>query len=555
MTDVTVTIPSNRIYMDTLLPGYQSALMQHRRVYSAAKERLYNVRYDQAFLSEAEKKQRGTPERGKDTACIKDWIFEKFGLRPQEYHITSLFSQADGMLSSQKELLKLRDAERKARIENRADKIRSTEKNLKALTTIKKKLVERSKAVKAGRKAPKVGIPAPHMKKFPELKTDEQYYLYEVWLDGKIKSLRNRLTLLNEKQKREQAEDNKVPNRIIFGGRKFYKSKDTTDISRDEWHRQREHARTHMLLFSGRYDSKNKNWLCSYDATEKLFSMSLIDGMVVKLEDVEFPYRGDDLMRVLSHGKESGWSVGYWLDFRTDHKGREYFLVKASFSLHDDHMNEDTSTGVVSIDLNADNVSWAELDAHGCRLDGGMIRFDLRGKSSNRITDILGRVSAEVIEICRQKKKPLAMENIDTSLARNRMQYGSRKANAIASMFSYRKLTELLKSRTFRHGIGIIFVNPAYTSQIGKIKYMMHYRMPVHMAAAYVIGRRAMGLSEKMPSYLRQLIPDEKLHCHHWKQFAHLYVACKKIPADTFLKKLPVFGNMKQLTGLQPSFA
>ena len=62
---VTIIIPSNRIYMDTLSTGEQSALMLHRKVYSAAKEKLYNIRYDQTYLTPDERKHRGTPEKGK----------------------------------------------------------------------------------------------------------------------------------------------------------------------------------------------------------------------------------------------------------------------------------------------------------------------------------------------------------------------------------------------------------------------------------------------------------------------------------------------------------
>ena len=48
------------------------------------------------------------------------------------------------------------------------------------------------------------------------------------------------------------------------------------------------------------------------------------------------------------------------------------------------------------------------------------------------------------------------------------------------------------------------FVNPAYTSQMGKVKYMSRYGLSIHEAASLVIGRRGMGYKEKMPaSYLK----------------------------------------------------
>ncbi|RGR75463.1 transposase, partial [Holdemania filiformis] len=42
-------------------------------------------------------------------------------------------------------------------------------------------------------------------------------------------------------------------------------------------------------------------------------------------------------------------------------------------------------------------------------------------------------------------------------------------------------------------GYGVVQVNPAYTSQIGKEKYSRKMGCTVHMAASFVIGRRGMG--------------------------------------------------------------
>ncbi len=47
--------------------------------------------------------------------------------------------------------------------------------------------------------------------------------------------------------------------------------------------------------------------------------------------------------------------------------------------------------------------------------------------------------------------------------------------------------------------IAVFLVNPAYTSQMGKFKYMKPKGLSVHLAAAYVIARRRMGFSEKVP--------------------------------------------------------
>ena len=142
------------------------------------------------------------------------------------------------------------------------------------------------------------------------------------------------------------------------------------------------------------------------------------------------------------------------------------------------------------------------------------------------------------------------MEDIDLIKKRSSLAYGSKKANRGTSMFAYRKMSEFLKGKAFQRGIGVITINPAYTSFIAKVKYLKHWRSPIHMAASYVIGRRAMGFMERMPGIYKNLIPPEKRRSHHWKQFSHLYNLGKGIPPRYFKKALPemmTYGQYKTI--------
>ncbi|MBU3158006.1 hypothetical protein KPL46_24400, partial [Clostridium estertheticum] len=47
------------------------------------------------------------------------------------------------------------------------------------------------------------------------------------------------------------------------------------------------------------------------------------------------------------------------------------------------------------------------------------------------------------------------------------------------------------------------YVNPAYTSQMGKIKYMKAKGISIHVSAAYCIARKALGYKEKIPLIYR----------------------------------------------------
>jgi IS605 OrfB family transposase len=339
----------------------------------------------------------------------------------------------------------------------------------------------------------------------------------------------------------------KIPSRITFGTKKHYRLKDTTKMNLTEWHEEREYARNHMILFSGRFDAKYKNWLVKYEVEKQEMTITLMNHSVLRIKNIIFPYRGEELQEILAHKKEVGVSVGYWLEVRKDSNGRNYLLMKATITKEITHLNEYIKDGVVAVDLNLDNLSWSELDATGNYVRGGVIEFHLVGKDSHQIDDLLGRACSRVIKHCKEVKKPLILEEIDLRKKKASMSYGKKKANAGTSLFAYSKMSAFLTSKAYRNGIGVLTINPAYTSQIGKLKYMRMLRSTVHRSASYVIGRRGMGFSEKVPTIYKNLLPIAKKRSHHWKQFAHITALIKGIPTNTFRKNLPNFLDKKEL--------
>lgn len=87
------------------------------------------------------------------------------------------------------------------------------------------------------------------------------------------------------------------------------------------------------------------------------------------------------------------------------------------------------------------------------------------------------------------------------------------------SMFAYSKMISAIKSRAEKMGIVVFEVNPAYKSQIGKLKYMKRFGISTHKAASFVIACRAMGFNEKFPPVLVTLLPEKITGVHHWVQW------------------------------------
>ena len=67
------------------------------------------------------------------------------------------------------------------------------------------------------------------------------------------------------------------------------------------------------------------------------------------------------------------------------------------------------------------------------------------------------------------------------------------------SSFAYGKVTAYFISRGYRQGVEVHQLNPAYSSVIGRVKFMERYGLSVHQAAALVLARRLLGCSERIP--------------------------------------------------------
>ena len=106
---------------------------------------------------------------------------------------------------------------------------------------------------------------------------------------------------------------------------------------------------------------------------------------------------------------------------------------------------------------------------------------------------------AGVVEYARGAGKPLVVEKLDFRQKKAVLEGESRKYSRMLSGFSYGKVKAYFISRGYREGVEIIAVNPAYSSVVGRVKFMERYGLTVHQAAALVLARRLLGCSERIP--------------------------------------------------------
>ena len=159
----------------------------------------------------------------------------------------------------------------------------------------------------------------------------------------------------------------------------------------------------------------------------------------------------------------------------------------------------DRRRGAIGVDLNADHLAVAETDASGNCLKAWRVPLVPYGKSTHQAETLIGNAVAGVVEYAREVSKPIVIERLDFRQKKSVLEGTSHRYSRMLSSFGYGKVKAYFLSRGYREGVEVRQVNPAYSSVIGRVKFMERYGLSVHQAAALVLARRLLGSSERIP--------------------------------------------------------
>ena len=163
--------------------------------------------------------------------------------------------------------------------------------------------------------------------------------------------------------------------------------------------------------------------------------------------------------------------------------------------------------GAIGIDTNPDGVALSNINKDGNLVSHHYekeqrIQYASKGKRTNDIRLLARRI----VDVAEQEQKPIVLENL--SFKRKHLKTkkkggkkGSKKArrfNRMCGNFCHKQIVEAVKREAQKRGIKVIEVEPAFTSVLGGLKYQKPLSLPIHAAAALCIGRRGMGLLERM---------------------------------------------------------
>jgi len=176
------------------------------------------------------------------------------------------------------------------------------------------------------------------------------------------------------------------------------------------------------------------------------------------------------------------------------------------------------ANGVLGIDVNADPYHLALAVVSP---DGNLTRYlvlslaevdSAPNKGAKELA--LWKVAHQVVTVAEEHGVAIATERLKY-LRKSRRGDGSGRAfRHKQHRFAYRSLLEKIHSLAQRRGVEVLEVNPQDTSTIGMLKYAPQLHLSKDVAAAYVIGRRALGFEEKLPKGYEALLKDDAFLAH-----------------------------------------
>ena len=312
--------------------------------------------------------------------------------------------------------------------------------------------------------------------------------------------------------------------RLCFGSKKLWRRQrnlvENGYSSHEEWLRDWREARSDEFFVLGSRDERAGCQLCVATVADDgslTLRLRMPDcladqhGKYLVIQGVRFAYGHEQLLAALDnnaeyaryrreHGEKAARSttLGQAISYRFKRDGKGW-RVFATTDMMDVPVITDKDLGAIGVDLNADHLAVCETDVSGNYVNAFSVPLVTYGKARHQAEAIIGGAVASVVAYACEVGKPIVIERLDFRQKKAALEGESRRYSRMLSSFSYVKVKAYFLSRGYREGVEVRQVNPAFSSVIGRVKFMERYGLSVHQAAALVLARRLLGCSERVP--------------------------------------------------------
>jgi IS605 OrfB family transposase len=303
------------------------------------------------------------------------------------------------------------------------------------------------------------------------------------------------------------------PRKVVFGGRKLFeglKRKHLSGKARERLRRAWKERRQGLLYSRGDAAKKgNANLRLEPQGDALWLRVNLGNGAHVQaLVKTAHPQREALLQRVYA-------SLPYNVTIRLE-DDRVYAYFTWSEALPPPVHTK--ANGVLGIDVNSDpyHLALAVVGKDGNLKRHLTLSLEEVDRAPNKGAKelLLWKVAHQVVALAEEHGVAIATEKLKYLRKSRRGDGSGRHFRRKQHRFAYRSLLEKIHFLARKRGVEVLEVNPQDTSTIGMLKYAPQLHLSKDVAAALVIGRRALGFEEKLPKGYRALLQNKSFFAY-----------------------------------------
>ena len=321
--------------------------------------------------------------------------------------------------------------------------------------------------------------------KLKDLITYRKFKIKIAFMKMKKDKLINKINSLNY-----QIESNKF--KITFGTKKLFKKNKKEFLNK----------RDNQIVFIG---SKEET---SCNSNFQLMYISKINQFIIKIRK-DFKYKKEKGEKRYVYGKcffnnhkkllkEILKSKNSPLTYRIIERNNKYYL-QCIFEINNkDSILTRKTYGVIGVDFNKGFLAVCEANKYGHLVKTNKMTY--RFGSGNKTENDLLLLINKLIKLAINTGKDLVIEDLNFLKTKSKTIKGKNKTersyNKILHSLAYRIFLDRTEQICNRKKVGLIKVNPAWTSWIAKNKYCNSMKLNIHTGASFVIARRGMDIKE-----------------------------------------------------------
>lgn len=186
------------------------------------------------------------------------------------------------------------------------------------------------------------------------------------------------------------------------------------------------------------------------------------------------------------------------LTYKIIKRNNKYYL-QCMFEINSCNLSlTDNTQGVIGIDFNKGFVSISQTNKYGHLI--GIDKMTYRFGSGNKTKNDLLLIINKLMELAINTGKDIVVEDLNFLKTKSKSIKGEskegRKYNKMIHSLAYKMFLDRAEQICNRENVGLVKVNPAWTSWIAKNKFCDKMKLNVHTGAAFVIARRGMNIKD-----------------------------------------------------------